>query len=323
MKRRQVGRLALAVAAALPFSARAQKSKVPVVAIFVFQTPQGDEVLPWLIKGLKDLGYDEGRNIRFEYGYAEGKSERFAEVAADLVRANPDVIVALGTDLSLAVRKATSTIPIVSASSGDPIVAGLAQSLAHPAGNVTGITLVFDQIAPRRLQYLKECAPAIRRVGFLWNPLHVDHEYDESQRAAKVLGVALVDLEVRSSSEMAAALRAGGEAGIDSLYVVNARNTVLHQADILQFAADRKIPVAAGPGSWAERGALLSYGPDLSAANYRNAAFVDKILKGARPGDLPIEQPTQFELIVNLNTAKQLGLTLPRSLLAAADKTIG
>jgi putative ABC transport system substrate-binding protein len=279
-------------------------------------------VLPFIRKGLRDLGYVEGQNIMLEFRYAEGKPQRFSELAADLVRLNPNVIVAMGTDLAGPVKKATNTIPIVFISSGDAVQAGLVHSLARPTWNATGVTLIFDELASRRLQFLKESAPAIRRVGFLWNPEHVDHEYAESKRAAAALGVELVSLEVRGSDDVEPALRAAIDAHIDSVYVVTARVTLLHQRKILDFAANNKLPTAAGLGEWAERGALLSYGPDLYQVALRTAAYVDKIVKGAKPADLPIEQPTRFQLTINLRTAKTLKLVIPTSLLAIADKVI-
>jgi putative ABC transport system substrate-binding protein len=202
------------------------------------------------------------------------------------------------------------------------VQAGLVHSLARPTWNATGVTLIFDELASRRLQFLKESAPAIRRVGFLWNPEHVDHEYAESKRAAAALGVELVSLEVRGSDDVEPALRAAIDAHIDSVYVVTARVTLLHQRKILDFAANNKLPTAAGLGEWAERGALLSYGPDLYQVALRTAAYVDKIVKGAKPADLPIEQPTRFQLTINLRTAKTLKLVIPTSLLAIADKVI-
>jgi putative tryptophan/tyrosine transport system substrate-binding protein len=323
MRRRDFIKVIATSAAAWPLVARAQQQpKVPVVAVFLFDTPQTDNVLPFIRKGLRDLGYVEGQNIVLEFRYAEGKPQRFPELAADLVRLNPNVIVVEGTDLAGPVKKATNTIPIVFISSGDAVQAGLVHSLARPTWNATGVTLIFDELASRRLQFLKESAPAIRRVGFLWNPEHIDHEYAESKRAAAALGVELVSLEVRGSDDVEPALRAAINAHIDSVYVVTARVTLLHQREILDFAANKKLPIAAGLGEWAEGGALLSYGPDLYQVALRAAAYVDKILKGAKPADLPIEQPTRFQLTINLRTAKTLKLVIPTSLLAIADKVI-
>jgi putative ABC transport system substrate-binding protein len=213
-------------------------------------------------------------------------------------------------------------IPIVFISSGDPVQAGLAQSLSHPGLNATGFTLVFDDIAPRRLQLLKECAPAIRRVGFLWNPLHVDHEVENVKNAAKALGVEIVNLEVRGSNDVEPALQSAKKAGIDSLYVVTARVTIFFQRQILEFARDNKLPMASGLGAWAEKGALISYGPNLYQVATQTATDVNKVLMGAKPGDIPIAQPTNFKLSINLKTAKALNLTIPTSLVATADKVV-
>ena len=323
MKRREFITVLGGAAATWPLAAHAQKSaKIPRVAVFLFGTPQADNLLPFFRQGLRDLGYVEDRNIILEYRYAEGRPERFPDLADALTLLKPDVILAMGTDLAIPAKKATDTIPIVFFSSGDPIPAGLAISLAHPGWNATGVTAILDDLAPKRLQFLKQLAPRVARIGFLWNPIHTDHEYAEAQRAAVALDVQLQSLEVRGTSDVPAALRAAMDAHIDALYVVSARVTLVTQQMIVDFAANNKLPLATGFGGWAEAGALLSYGPDTYLMIRHAAVYIDKILKGAKPGELPIEQPTKFELVINLKTAKALGLTVPQTLLVAADKLI-
>jgi ABC-type uncharacterized transport system substrate-binding protein len=323
MRRRDFITLLGSAAVTWPILGRAQqRQKMPVVGVFLFDTPETDNLLPSFRKGLRDLGYVEGQNLVLEYRYAKGMPDRFSELAAELVHLNPNVIVAVATDLAGAIKKATDTIPIVFTSSGDPVQAGLVHSLSHPRWNATGVTLILDDLAPKRLEFLKEAAPQIHRIGFLWNPRHADHEYAESQRAAVTLGMQLESLEVRASDDLIPALRAAMDAHVDALYIVSARVTNINEQKILDFAAKNNLPVAAGWGEWAEGGALLSYGPNPYDLARRSAVYVNKILKGAKPGDIPIEQPTRFELAINLSTAKAFNLVIPQSLLAMADAVI-
>jgi putative ABC transport system substrate-binding protein len=273
-------------------------------------------------RGLTDLGYVEGRNIVIEYRYAEGHLDRLPILAGQLVGLQPTVILAIGGDVSPTAKKVDERIPLVFVSSADPEQLGLVESLRRPGGIATGVTLLQDALASKRLELLKEAAPRISKVAFLWNPDHPDNEQRAAQVAARALGLQLHLVEVRNTNDFDAAFRAADNAGADSLYVVSSRLTVLNIKRIVQFATTNRIPLAGGWGAWAKEGGLFSYGPDAIAMAARAAHYIDKIFKGANPADLPVEQPSKFELIVNLTTAKALGLTIPYSLLSRADELI-
>ena len=232
------------------------------------------------------------------------------------------MILAIGGDVSPTAKKVDERIPLVFVSSADPEQLGLVESLRRPGGIATGVTLLQDALASKRLELLKEAAPRISKVAFLWNPDHPDNEQRAAQVAARALGLQLHLVEVRNTNDFDAAFRAADNAGADSLYVVSSRQTVLNIKRIVQFATRNRIPLAGGWGAWAKEGGLFSYGPDAIAMAARAAHYIDKIFKGANPADLPVEQPSKFELIVNLTTAKALGLTIPYSLLSRADELI-
>jgi putative ABC transport system substrate-binding protein len=272
--------------------------------------------------GLRDHGYIDGQNISIEYRFAEGKAERLPDLAADLVRLKPDVLFVIGGDVAPFVSKATQTIPIVFVMSADPLKLGLVATLARPGGNATGFTFLQDELASKRLELLKEVAPRISRVAFLSNPDHPDNELRVAQRAATTLDVHLEPIEMRGPGDLDGALQAITKASIDALYVVASRQTVASLPRIVDFATKKEIPLAGGWGAWAQGGGLLSYGPNVGEVVRNAATYVDKIFKGAKPGDLPIQQPTRFELLVNLRSAKALGLSIPESFLLRADKVI-
>src|SRR5262245_5459812 len=321
MRRREF--LAVACGAAVyPFTASAQPKRILRLGVLLYRHPQSDRQMAALHHRLSELGYVEGRNIAFEYRYAEGRLERLPVLAAQLVVLQPNVILAIGGDVAPIAKKFDETIPLVFVSSADPEQVGLVASLRQPGGNATGVTLLQDALASKRLELLKETVPRISRVAFLWNPDHPDNEQREAQRAAQALGLQLHLVEVRSSDDFDTAFSAAINAGIDSIYVVSSRQTVLNIQRIVQFAAKNRIPLAGGWGAWAKEGGLFSYGPDGIAMAGRAAGYIDKILKGANPAELPVEQPDKFELIINLNTAKALGLTIPHSLLSRADELI-
>jgi putative ABC transport system substrate-binding protein len=256
------------------------------------------------------------------YRYAEGKYERLTNLAAELVSERPDFILAIGGDVAPYAAKATATIPIIFVSSADPVQLGLAASLARPGGNATGVTLLQDDLASKRLELLKEVVPSVKRAAFLWNPDHPDNELREAQRAAQSLNVQLRRVEMRSPDHLENALRAVTDAGCDALYVVSSRQTVLNIPRFVDFATRNRLPLAGGWGDWARAGGLLSYGPNTDALARRAAEYVDKVLKGAKPADLPIQQPTKFELVINAKAAKALGLDVPPMLLARSDEVI-
>ena len=321
MRRREFITLA-GTAAVLPFVASAQTKSVPRLGVLLFSNPQSDPQMAAIRRGLTDLGYVEGRNIVIEYRYAEGHLDRLPILAGQLVGLQPTVILAIGGDVSPTAKKVDERIPLVFVSSADPEQLGLVESLRRPGGIATGVTLLQDALASKRLELLKEAAPRISKVAFLWNPDHPDNEQRAAQVAARALGLQLHLVEVRNTNDFDAAFRAADNAGADSLYVVSSRQTVLNIKRIVQFATTNRIPLAGGWGAWAKEGGLFSYGPDAIAIAARAAHYIDKIFKGANPADLPVEQPSKFELIVNLTTAKALGLTIPYSLLSRADELI-
>jgi putative ABC transport system substrate-binding protein len=213
-------------------------------------------------------------------------------------------------------------IPIVMVVSNDPVAAGLVASMGRPGANVTGVTFVSSDLAAKRLQFLKEMAPRVSRVGVLWNPDHVDPEYRETQKAAQALGMRVQSLEVRNAGDLDAAWQSASATRVEAVIAVSSRLMTTNRQRIIESSRERRLLLASGWGPWAKEGALFSYGPDLNAMTRRAASYVDKILKGAKPGDLPVEQPTKFELVINLKTAKALGITIPQSLLLRADEVI-
>ena len=313
--------LLLALAAALPALAQTA-AKVPRVGVLLFGTPDTDPNVRSFRAGLGDLGYIEGRNIALEFHYAEGKPERLADLARELVRTRPDVIFALGGDVAPSVRTATSTIPIVVAVSLDPVQSGLVANLARPGGNLTGVTFVSSDLAAKRLQLLKEIVPAVSRVGVLWNPDHVDPEYRETQAAGRTLGVQVHSLEVRAGGDLERAFQTAAAARVEAIVVVSSRLMALNRQAIADLATRNRMLLVAGWGGWPQVGALFSYGPDLDVIVRLAATHVDKVLRGARPGDIPIEQPNKFELIVNLKAARAHGLTVPPAILGRADRVL-
>src|SRR5689334_18868423 len=305
-------------AAAMPFVALAKN--VPRLGVLLYS--QNDPQMAAIRRGLNDLGYVEGRNIVIELRHAEGRLDRLPIAAGQLVGLQPNVILAIGGDVSPTAKKVDEKIPLVFVSSADPEQLGLVASLRRPGGNATGVTLLQDVLASKRLELLKEAAPKISRVAFLWNPDHPDNEQRTAELAAQALGLKLLSVEVRGTDDFESAFRAANDAGVDSIYAVSSRQTVLNIKRIVQFAMTNRIPLAGGWGAWAKEGGLFSYGPDALAMAGRAANYIDKIFKGASPSDLPVEQPAKFELIINLTTAKALGLTIPYSVLSRADELI-
>jgi putative ABC transport system substrate-binding protein len=268
------------------------------------------------------MGYVDGKTIAIEYRFAEGKPELLPALAAELVQLKLDVIFALGGDVAPFAKNATTSIPIVAWTSNDPVESGLVASISRPGGNVTGITLVYDELAGKTLGLLKEAVPAISRVAVLWNPDHADPEFRETKRAAGALGVQLQSLEVRRSDDFGAAFKAALSARAEGLVIVSSRLMSRQRQQIAEFAAKNRIIVAGGWGEWTKDGALLTYGPNTTELMQRVAMYISKIIKGARPSDLPMERPTHFELVINLKAANALGLTLPPALLGRADRVL-
>jgi putative tryptophan/tyrosine transport system substrate-binding protein len=272
-------------------------------------------------QGLRQLGYEERRNYVLEARFADGKLDRLPELAAELVKLNVDVIVASSTQAIRAAQQATKTIPIIMTTVGDPVGPGFVASIAKPGGNITGLSIQAPELIAKRLQLLKEAVPNVSRVGVVWDPRisHEVHGFKEAETAATSLGLTLVSLEVKRAEELESSFATMARAGANGLLVFENAITVNNSKRIVDLAIKHRLPGVYGLPDFAEAGGLLVYGP-VRADNYRKAAiFVDKIVKGAKPGDLPVEQPTKFELIVNVKAAKAHGIAIPPSLLLRAD----
>ena len=275
-------------------------------------------------QGLRDLGWVEGKSISIEYRDAEGRLDRLPALAAELVGLNVDVIVTVDTPPTKAAKQATSTIPIVIAVSADPVGAGLVSSLGHPGGNTTGLSLLAPETDQKNLELLKEMLPQTRRVAMIFDPKNPGMMLRLSaiKTAALNLAIEIQSIPALSPNELAGALTAAAKDPPDAVIVLSPIYAA-YPNEVVEFATKAKVPLSFDTSGLAgEPGALLSYGVDLSVLFFRAATFVDKILKGAKPADLPVEQPTKFEFVINLKTAKALGLTIPPSLLARADKVI-
>jgi len=318
---------------AAPLTAEAQQpAKIPRIGLLgTFPTHGHDEALR---QGLHELGYLEGQNIAIERRYSEGRAERLPDLAAELVRLKVDLIVvdACGAPLNAA-SQATSMIPIVVAACNDDLVAtGIISSLARPGGNITGLSELTPELGAKRLQLLKEAVPRVRRVAVLWNPTYSERfspafrfwssDWVEMREAARVLGLTLQSVEIRGPDDFDTAFSAMGRERAEALVTFSDPLVVLHGRRIAELAAKSRLPAVYASREVADAGGLMAYGPSTSEMFRRAAAYVGKILKGARPADLPMEQPTKFELVINLKAAKALGLTIPQSLLIRADQVI-
>jgi len=312
-------------AAAWPLAARAQQpAKVPTIGFLGAGTP-----LVWgqwvaaFVQRLRELGWIEGRNVAIEYRWAEGRDERFAEIAAEFVRLKVDVIVTSGTPTVVAAKQATSVIPIVFATAGDPVGTGLVASLARPGGNVTGLSVQITDLAGKRLELLREVVPGLRRLaimGNVGNPATV-LEMAEARAAAQTLGLEVATFEIRRAEDIAPAFEAlKGRA--EALYIPSDPLTNSNRVRINTLALGAQMPTLYSVGENVKAGGLMSYGPNRPDLYRRAADYVDKILRGAKPGELPVEQPIKFDLIINLTTAKTLGLTIPESFLLRAHEVI-
>ena len=276
------------------------------------------------LQGLRDFGYIENQNIAIEYRSAEGKVDRLAQAARELVSIPVDVIVVTGSPATHAVRQATSTIPIVAIGVGDPLRAGFAVSLARPGGNMTGLSSLSPDLTGKRLEILRECIPAVARVAFLWNPDNDSNLafLDDLIVAVPALGLELTSAPIRNADEFEGTFAAVLQRRPSAALVTGDPLLRRHQNRIIDFVAKNRLPAMYQEKEWVAAGGLLSYGPSLPDLFRRGVSYVHRILEGAKPADLPIEQPTRFELVINLKTAKALGLTVPPNLLAAADEVI-
>jgi len=279
---------------------------------------------PLLFDNLRELGWIEGKNVTFEYRFAENRLERLPELASELVRLNVDVIVGVGTLGPLAAKRATTTIPIVMLSAGDPLGTGLVDSLARPGGNVTGMSLMVPDLGGKRLELLKELLPRLSRLAVFWNAANPYPAivFKETQAAGRTLGIEVHSLEVRGPDDLDGAFAAARQQHPDALISVEDPLTFTYRKRIADFAVAEQLPSLHGFSEEVKAGALISYGANQPDLIRRAAGYVDKILKGAKPADLPVQQPTTFELVINLKTAKALGLTIPESFLLRADEVI-
>jgi ABC-type uncharacterized transport system substrate-binding protein len=278
-------------------------------------------------RSLRELGYIEGQNLAIEYRYAQGQVDRFPKLTAELVRLKVDIIVVAGGNrIILAAKNATKTIPIIMVGAGvDPVEAGLVESLARPGGNVTGITNISRELGGKRLELLKEAVPKVARVAVLYEPAAPGAIRDVKEVlpvAARALGLTIQPWEVRDADGLEKVFAALNKQRPDGLFVTRSRLMGDNQKPIVGFALRSRLPSVYDNRAAAHAGGLMSYGADVADSYRRVAVFVDKILKGAKPGDLPVEQPQKFELVINLKTAKQIGLTIPPNVLARADKVI-
>lgn len=316
--------LATVFVAAASLSEAQNPAKVPRIG-YLSAGPSGSSPnIEAFRQGLRALGYAEGQTIAIEYRYAAGKHDRLPNLAADLVRLKVDIIVTDSSPAARAAQKATKTIAVVMAASGDPIGTGLVASLARPGGNITGLTHLSPALSGKRLELLKEAFPKVSRVAVLWNGANPDKASDfrETEAAARALGVQLQSLEVRGADDFESAFRSATRERADSLTVRAESVTLFHGKRIVDFAANRRLPAIYELREFVDAGGLMSYGHIPADSHRRAAMYVDKILKGTKPADLPVEQPTKFELVINLKTAKLIGLTIPPNVLARADKII-
>ena len=311
-----------------PLAAEAQQAgrvwRIGFLGVTSGPVPGSDPSLNAFLRRLRDLGYIEGKNIALEFRYSEGRTERYPVLAAELVNLKVDVLVAESTPAAIAAKQASSTVPIVMVSVGDPVGAKLIDSLARPGGNITGLSLLAPELAAKRLDLLKQTLPKISRVAVLWNSANegMRLRFRETQIAAPVLGVTLQSVTVQSPDDFNTVFAAMTRDRPESLLVLADTVTVANSRRTVEFATRNRVPAIYEWRGFVDAGGLMSYGVDFSEHFRRAAYFVDKILKGAKPGDLPVEQPSKFELVINLKTAKALGLTIPQSILVRADDVI-
>jgi len=325
VKRRAFITLLGGAAAAWPLAARAQQAgKLPTIALLNSATPLVDsQRVAAFVQRLRELGWIDGRNVAIEYRWGEGRNERFAEIAAEFVRLKVDVIVASTTPAVIAAKQVTSVIPIVFPTAGDPVGTGVVASLARPGGNVTGLSNQLSDTASKRLELLREVVPSLRRLAIMGN---VDNpgpvlEMREIQATARMLGLEATTFEIRGAEDIAPVFEAL-KGRVDALYLASDPLLATNRVRLNTLALGARLPTMHGVREYVEAGGLMSYGPNVVDQYRRAADLVDKILRGAKPGDIPVEQPTKFDLVINLTTAKTLGLVIPEPFLLRADEVI-
>ena len=313
---------------AAPLAADAQQTgKVPRIGVLIPgspSVPSATQAYGAFQQGLRDLGYVEGQTLRLESRWEEGNPERIPALVAELVRLNVDVIVAGTTPTAVASKQATRTIPIVIAAISDPVGSGLVASLSRPGGNVTGMSLLVAELSGKRLEMLKEVVPRLSKVAIVANPRNPASTRlrAETEAAAQSLGIQFRVIEASVPADLDRVFPAAVKAQADALLLLQSAMFSQERARIADLALKRRLPTMSGETGYAQAGGLMNYGPNIPDSWRRSAAYVDKILRGAKPSDLPVEQPTKFELVINLKTARALGLTIPPALLARADEVI-
>jgi putative tryptophan/tyrosine transport system substrate-binding protein len=325
MKKRITGLTLSALLLALCFPAQAQTPKsFPQIGFLSGGFPSGRQNVDAFRHGLSDLGYVEGKNIGIVYRYGEGNVDRLPQLATELVRLNVNVILAGGTVPALAAKQATKTIPIVFVNVADPLSVGLVMSLARPGGNITGTSTINSELTSKRLGLLKESVATVSRVAFLHNPSDASNVIflKQLQNSARGLGLTIRLSEVRDPADFDRAFSAMAREGVNGLMVAAGTLTSTHPKRIVDLVSKSRIPAMYGERSFVEVGGLMSYAANFTEQYRRAAVYVDKLLKGTKPADIPVEQPTKFELVINLKAAKQIGLTIPQSVLYQADKVI-
>jgi putative ABC transport system substrate-binding protein len=324
MKRRRAFITLLGGAAvAWPFAARAQQPAGKTISVGILAL-EALSPIDTFRQALNDLGYVEGKNVRFEHRYAKGRNEQFPELANDLIGLKVDIILTWGTEAALAAKEATTTIPIVVGAAGDPVGSGIVTSLARPTANVTGFSSLSAELEAKRLELLKEVVPGLSRVAVLFTPLnrYMPLALQSVRHGAEMLRASLTLYEVRDTATLEATFAKLTKDQPDALLVLGDAFLVSQRSRIAQFAIENKLPSAYTFREHVEAGGLLAYSPNYHDLFRRAAGYVDKILKGTNPGELPIEQPTKFDLVINLKTAKALGLAVPLTLQAAANEVI-
>lgn len=321
MKRRQFIALLGGVAAVLPLDVRAQR---PTKLIVYLAPARTQHLVDAFIRGLRDLGYVDGKNITIQYHFADEQGQVLDAAATKVVELAPDVIVIVGVAAATLAKAATTAIPLVVAPAGDPVRSGLVRSLRSPGGNLTGVSLYANELNQKRLEILKDAMPGVRQIGVLWNANNpAQNEYWlDTRSAADRIGLTARPMTARGLGELEASFAGTKGERLDGLVVLTDAEFDAGREKIIRLAAEYGLPAIYEHRAFVEAGGLISYGPSIDQLSYRAAAYVDKILKGMKPADLPIEQPTRFELIVNLKTAKTLGITIPPSFLLRADEVI-
>jgi putative tryptophan/tyrosine transport system substrate-binding protein len=325
MQRREFIAFVCSTAAVWSPVARAQPAKAAKIGHIESGTPASSpNLLAAFVQRLRELGHVQGQNLSIESRYAEGKEERLPQLAAEIVRLGVDVIFAIGPPQALAASKATDRIPIVFVGGGDPVEIGLVKSLAHPGGNVTGFTFVTVELASKRIQLLKEAVPTAERIAILWNPNNLINklELKEATRTVETLGLTPLAIEIRLLDDLEAAFTVMAHERADAALVLSSPLTFPNRPRIVQAALKARVPTMGALREYSEAGLLLSYGPSYVDHCRRAASYVDQILRGAKPADLPVQLPTTYELVINLKTANKLGLDVPGSLQQRADEVI-